>query len=99
MITAQTIVERTNQAFRDRADHCDPDDWTCRETYRDYVAVLRTGRSWANGERSVVASVVDTDDGRLWHYVASEALDSAGQDLPDSAYIQQLSPTCWQMIW
>lgn len=98
-VSAQTIVNRTIEAFRDRANHCDPDDWSDGESYRAYIAVLRSGASWANGDRSVVATVVDTEDGRLWHYVASEALDSAGQDLPDSAYIQQLSPTCWQMTW
>lgn len=96
---ASEVATRTCQAFRDRADHVDPDDWSTDQGYHEYVAVLRSGTAWVIGPRCVVATVADTADGRLWHYVASEGLDSAGQDLPETAFIEQLSPVSWQLTW
>ncbi|MFE7462292.1 hypothetical protein ACWFMI_25110 [Nocardiopsis terrae] len=99
-ITATEIVARTTAAFADMADASAPSDWTDGDSYRRYVSTLRTGKAWATGPRSVVATVAGPD-ANLWGYTAGDALDAAGDtdEVFATGHINQTGPASWVLTW
>lgn len=84
MTTATEVAAAANAWFQKMADSEDAHDWINRDSYRAYVAMLRTGRARVVNGTKVVARVAP---GTCWGYVTADALDSAGQNLPDTACI------------
>lgn len=95
---AREVVELVKGAFRTRAAEASAAGWTDAAVGRDFVAVLHTGRVREVDSRCVVASVADTPDGRVWGYVAAEALESVRQELGDAG-IERVSATSFSLMW
>lgn len=95
-IALDVIAERARQAFQDRADNEHWRDWNYPDSYRRYVALLRSGRTWVGCNGSVFARVTGPDVD-IWGYVASDALDNAGQDLGDSWMIEDIRPGIYRL--
>ena len=78
--------------------------WSDRDAGQRLLALYRRAAAWPAASTdpsrpfAVVADVSGPDD-HVWGYVASDLLDWAGQDLPDSALISELSPGRWQLAW
>jgi hypothetical protein len=91
-IALNVIAQRAAERFTERADTENWRDWTYPDSYRRYVAMLRTGQAWVGCNGSVFARVTGPDVD-IWGYAASEALDSAGQDLTDPEWmIEDIRP-------
>jgi hypothetical protein len=77
--TAQEIAAAVPGILRDRADHDDPRDWANIDSYRRFVAMLRSGVAWVVNDTTVAAQVIGPD-ADIWSYVIAEAFDTASQD-------------------
>ncbi|WP_067722790.1 hypothetical protein [Nocardia yamanashiensis] len=88
---AEGIAERAREWFRTRAEietghsHDPGDPWDGRETF---IEILHTGNAVVVGMNEVWALLPAPSH---WAYLAANALDYAGQFLPDTALIRQIT--------
>jgi hypothetical protein len=97
--TALDIAGDAQAWFATYADAQDPRDWGDEYSRLRFLSVLRSGDARAVADRSVAVSVADHQPNNCWGYVASYALDHAGQNLPDTAVINQVSATVAIISW
>jgi hypothetical protein len=73
---------------QERADTEHPYDWTSGESFRRYVAQLRSFEACPAGPRRILARITAGEDEHVFSTIVGETLDAAGQDLPGSALIE-----------
>lgn len=77
--TAAEIAAAIPGILRDRADREDIRGWSDSASYRQYVALLRTGVAWVLDTNTVVARVTHSH-ADVWGGAVAEAIDTATQD-------------------
>jgi hypothetical protein len=97
--TAAEIAAAIPGILRDHASRVDFRDWSSIDSYRAFVALLRSGTAWRVGANTVVA-MVSGPDADVWGYVVANAFDDATQDydLPN-AHIRPVTdiPRCYTL--
>jgi hypothetical protein len=80
-MNTKAIVAAANARFQERANDARYESWSddgsIGSSELRFAAVWATGKAWVAADGAVVASVADNKDGRIWGYVASDALDYA----------------------
>src|ERR1022692_2509368 len=71
------IAIAANDLFDDRADACTVSQWSDAESYRRYVALLRSGTAWSCPQAGYVVASVSGPDLETWTHVAAEVLHQA----------------------
>jgi len=93
------LAARARDRTRERADSEDWRDWMWPESYRRYVALLRTVKTHVGVNGSVFCRVSGPDVD-VWGYVASEALDGAFGELGmdgDDWMIEDIRPGIYRL--
>lgn len=77
---AARIADMVVQLAKERADNEDPNDWTLRQSFDDYVTTVASVEAWTEGPRHariVVACPRMHPHAGHWTNIAAELLDAA----------------------